>query len=266
MLRFEGISFAYGARPVLEDVSAEFRAGEFFGILGPNGSGKTTLLKIAAGLLRPERGRVLCGGKDLAAQRPRQVAREIAYLAQEAGLELPYRVSEVVLLGRTPHLGPLGFAGAEDVAAAREALALTGCLDLAARRIHELSGGERQRVFLARALAQSPKVLLLDEPTAHLDLHHQIALHDLLRDRNRAGLTVVSVLHDLNLAAQYCERILLLSQGRVFALGTVEEVLTYSNVRTVFAVEPYVGVNELNGARFLIATGGRGRAEAPPTR
>lgn len=256
-LRFEGVSFAYGARRVLADVSAEVREGEFFGILGPNGSGKSTLLKCAAGLLRPSAGRVTLRERDVAAFAPRALAREVAFLAQETAVEFPYRVSEVVLLGRTPHLGVLGFAGEADVALAREALQLTGCAELAARRIHELSGGERQRVFLARALAQATGLLLLDEPTAHLDLRHQIALHDLLRARNRTGAcTVVTVLHDLNLAAQYCDRVLLLSEGTVHACGTVEEVLTYRNVRDVFAVEPYVGVNELNGARFLIPTGG----------
>ena len=264
ILRFEGVRFAYGGRPALTEIDLQVRPGEFFGVLGPNGSGKSTLLKMAAGLLRPDAGRVLLEERDLPALRRRDLAQRVAFLAQEARVEFPYRVSEVVLLGRTPHLGFLGFASERDLAAAREALSLTACLDLADRRIHELSGGERQRVFLAMALAQEPRLLLLDEPTAHLDLHHQVALHDLLRQRNREGpLTVVTVLHDLNLAAQYCDRVLLLSGGRMFACGTIEEVLTYRNVREVFGVEPYVGVNELNGTRFLVPMRGGTGSPAP---
>jgi iron complex transport system ATP-binding protein len=256
MLRFEGLGFAYGDRPALAAIDAEVEPGEFFGILGPNGSGKSTLLKVAAGLLRPSAGRTLLEGRDVAAWKRRDLARRVALLAQDVSVEAPYRVSDVVLLGRMPHLGFFGFAGAGDVEVARAALAATDCLDLADRRIHEISGGERQRVFLARALAQEPRLLLLDEPTAHLDLRHQVGLHDLLARRNReGGLTVVTVLHDLNLAAQYCHRVLLLSGGRVFACGTVEEVLTYGNVREVFGVDPYVGVNEITGSRFLIPMG-----------
>jgi iron complex transport system ATP-binding protein len=262
ILCFENVHFAYAGRPALRDVSFQVWPGEFFGVLGPNGSGKSTLLKVAAGLLRPDAGRVLLEKGDLFALRRRDLARRIAFLAQEARIEFPYRVSEVVLLGRTPHLGWLGFPAERDLALAREALALTGSLELAQRRVHELSGGERQRVFLAMALAQEPHLLLLDEPTAHLDLHHQIALHDLLRRRNREGpLTVLTVLHDLNLAAQYCDRVLLLFEGRVFACGTIEEVLTYRNVREVFSVEPYVGVNELNGTRFLVPMRARDAGE-----
>jgi iron complex transport system ATP-binding protein len=256
MLRFERLGFSYGDFPVLAEIDAEVRPGEFFGILGPNGSGKSTLLKIAAGLLRASTGRALLDGRDIAGLRQRDIARQVATLPQETTIELPYLVSEVVLLGRTPHLGFLGFAGERDAVLSREVMEMTGCLELAERRIDELSGGERQRVLLAKALAQEPKLLLLDEPTAHLDLRYQIALHDLLRRRNRAGdFTVVTVLHDLNLAAQYCDRILLLSRGRVFACGAVDEVLTYANVREVFEVEPYVGVNELTGTRFLVPMG-----------
>ena len=253
MLRCEGLSFSYGARVVLDGVDVEVQPGEFFGILGPNGSGKSTLLKIVAGLLPQSAGMTWLNGRDTATIKRRDFAREVAFLPQDLLVEFPYKVSEVVLLGRTPHLGFLGFPGARDLEVAEAALAATGCSELAERRIHELSGGERQRVFFAKALAQQPKLLLLDEPTAHLDLHHQIALHDLLRRRNEAGeFTVVTVLHDLNLAAQYCDRVLLLHEGKVVACGTIDEVLTYQHVKDVFDVEPYVGVNELNQTRFLV--------------
>ena len=253
LLRFHDVHFAYdGGVPVLRGADFSVRRGELFGILGPNGSGKSTLLRLATRLLSPTRGHVSFEDKDVHAWPRQDFARRVAVLAQDTPADLPYRVLDVVLMGRTPHLGFLGFPGQRDIAIADAALLATGCEDLSERRLHTLSGGERQRVFFAKALAQEPRLLLLDEPTAHLDLHHQIALHDLLRRRNREGLTVVAVLHDLNLAAQYCDRLALLSGGRVVACGTVAEVLTYRNVRDVFDVEPYVGVNELNGTRFLV--------------
>jgi iron complex transport system ATP-binding protein len=260
VLRFDAITFGYTKHArVLDGVSFDVRAGEVFGILGPNGSGKSTLLKIAAALLRPLAGCARLRDRDVGRIPRRALAREVSYLAQETPLDFSYRVSEIVLLGRTPHLGFMGFPGARDVEIAERALADADASTLADRRIHELSGGERQRVFVAKALAQEPQLLLLDEPTTHLDLHHQIALLDLLSRRSRGGLTVVAVLHDLNLAAQYCDRVALLCGGRLEAVGTVPEVMTYAHVRRVFDVEPYVGVNEMNGARFLIPMGSEGR-------
>lgn len=265
LLRFEDVHFAYGAGlPVLHGASFAVREGELFGILGPNGSGKSTLLRLATRMLSPTRGAVTLEGRDVHAWPRQAFARTAAVLSQDTPSELPYRVLDIVLMGRTPHLGFLGFPAARDVDIAHAALAATGCAELAGRRLNELSGGERQRVFFAKALAQVPRLLLLDEPTAHLDLHHQIALHDLLRRRNREGLTVVAVLHDLNLAAQYCDRLALIAGGRVVACGTVPEVLTYRNVREVFDVEPYVGVNEVNGTRFLVPMSREARRETAP--
>jgi len=161
-------------------------------------------------------------------------------------------VMETVLMGRTAHLSPFGFERAADLAAAERALDETGIRELRDRPLYTLSGGERKRVFLARALAQDPKVLILDEPAASLDIHHQIAIFDLLRARHQQGITVIVVVHDLNLAAAYCERLLLLAPGAPPQLGGFEQILTYARVKEVFGVDVYVGVNEITGARFLI--------------
>jgi iron complex transport system ATP-binding protein len=176
----------------------------------------------------------------------------VAAVTQEEALEFPFTALEVVLLGRFAHLRGLGFERKADLDAARAAMAATGVSELATRPLHTLSGGERKRVLLARALAQGPEVLVLDEPAAALDIHHQIAIFELLKERHRAGVTVVVVVHDLNLAAAYCERLLLLSRGGAPITGTVEEILTYQRVRDTFGVEVYVGVNEVTGARFLL--------------
>jgi iron complex transport system ATP-binding protein len=182
----------------------------------------------------------------------RDFARRVGAVTQEEALEFPFTALEVVLMGRIAHLGPLGFERPEDLAAARAAMRETGVEELASRPLHALSGGERKRVLLARALAQDPAALILDEPAAALDIHHQIAIFDLLRERHRRGITVVVVVHDLNLAAANCEKILLVRAAQPAIHGSVEEVLTYRGVKEAFGVEVYVGVNEVSGARFLI--------------
>jgi iron complex transport system ATP-binding protein len=253
MIRFDGVGFGYDpARPVLDALSLEVPRGQLLGVIGPNGAGKSTVMRLATGLLAPQRGRVTIGDREVTKIPPRELARTVAAVTQEEALEFPFTALEVVLMGRTARLGPLGFERAEDVAAAEQAMAATGVGQLAARPLHALSGGERKRVLLARALAQDPELLVLDEPAAALDIHHQIAIFDLLAERHRRGVTVIVVVHDLNLAAAYCERLLLLRSGAPALAGTVEEILTYQRVKEVFGVEVYVGVNELTGHRFLI--------------
>jgi iron complex transport system ATP-binding protein len=250
MIRLEEVRFGYGAQPIVEGLSLEVPSGQFLGIIGPNGAGKSTIIKLILGLLLPQSGRVLVDGRDH--WKRREFARRVGAVTQEEALEFPFTAREVVLMGRIAHLGPLGFEKREDLAAAEAAMRETGVAELADRPLHSLSGGERKRVLLARALAQEPAALILDEPAAALDIHHQIAIFDLLRERHKRGITVVVVVHDLNLAAAYCERILLVQPRLPAVVGSVEEVLTYRRVKEAFGVEVYVGVNELNGARFLI--------------
>lgn len=218
------------------------------GILGPNGSGKSTLVKALSRVVRPERGVVLLDGKDLWRLGPRQVARQVAVVPQETPVAFDFTVLEVVLMGRSPHLSRLAVEGVEDLRIARAALAWTDTEPLANRRLNQLSSGERQRVALARALAQEPRALLLDEPTAHLDLGYQLELLERLAALNReAGTTLLLVLHDLNLAALFCPRLVLLAAGRVVADGTPEAVLTSERLREVYRAPVTVQPDPVHG-------------------
>ncbi|MFN7974222.1 MAG: ABC transporter ATP-binding protein [Acidobacteriota bacterium] len=246
------VAFGYGATPVVDGVSVEARPGQLLGILGPNGSGKTTLLRLMIGILRPTRGSVTLGGRAIDGIPRRELARQVALVPQDSTVDFPFTVTELVLLGRTPHLPVLGLESPRDVTAAEKAMDACGVRSFASRSVHELSGGELRRVLIARALAQETPVLLLDEPTGGLDIHHQVAIFELLRREARAGRTVVVVVHDLNLAACYCDALVLLKSGRALAQGGVEEVLSYRIVREAYGVDVYVGVNEITGARFLI--------------
>ena len=242
------VHFTYGREPVLSDVSLAVQRGEMLGVIGPNGSGKSTLLRLLSGVLTPAAGEILVQGRPLPDYARRDLARQVAVVPQDTVIEFPFSVTEVVLMGRSPHLGGFAFEGDRDVAAACDAMARTGVLHLADRSIHALSGGERQRVVLARALAQDTPVLLLDEPGAFLDIRHEVEIYDLLCDLQRDGKSIVTVLHDLNLAALYCERVALLHRGRVFRLGTPAEVITYAALTEVYETEVYVDLNDITGA------------------
>jgi iron complex transport system ATP-binding protein len=257
MIRLEEVSFGYGERSILSELSLEVPAGQLLGVIGPNGAGKSTLIRLLLDLLRPSKGRVLIDGRAPKDYDRRAFARKVAAVTQEEVLEFPFSSLEVVLMGRTARISPFAFASPEDLEAARQAMAQTGVWHLQERPLHALSGGERKRVLLARALAQAPELLVLDEPAAALDIHHQIAIFDLLRELHTRGVTVVVVVHDLNLAAAYCDRLLMLSSKRPAVCGSVEEILTYTRVRETFGIDVYVGVNEVNGARFLIPMSSR---------
>jgi iron complex transport system ATP-binding protein len=231
----KNLCHAFDSRPVLQDVAFEVAAGQFFIIIGPNGSGKTTLLKLLVGLLPLKRGRIELLGNSITRYSARSLAQRIAYVPQSVPVEFPFSVTEVVLMGRAPHLGLLGFEGVRDLEIARQAMAITGVDHLARRRLDQLSGGEQQRVFIARAICQQPEILLLDEPTAALDLSHQVRLMDLMeRLKNEQHLTIVMISHDLNLAAMYADRLLLLSQGAVARMGAPEAVMDFELLEKVY--------------------------------
>ncbi|HEX5504184.1 MAG TPA: ABC transporter ATP-binding protein [Thermomicrobiales bacterium] len=251
------LRFGYGARPVLRDLSLRVARGEFVGLIGPNGAGKSTLLRVVCGALKPAAGELDFDGAPLARLARRALARRVAVLPQSPVLPDAFTVAELVLLGRTPHLGLLQPEGRADFAAARRALVAAGCLDLAARRLGELSGGERQRAALARALAQEPELLLLDEPTAHLDLGHQQELLATLARLNReAGLTVLAVFHDLNLAAACCGRLALLHDGRVLAAGPPAAVVTPPLLKRAYGFEAQVIRHPRTGLPVVLPGGG----------
>jgi iron complex transport system ATP-binding protein len=252
-----GVRHAYGSRVAVDGVSFVAREGEFVGLLGPNGAGKSTLIRLVAGLLAPSAGTVRLAGLDPHATPRRQVARLCALVPQEPRLDWPFTVRDVVMMGRSARQGLLAVAGRDDLGAVEGALSACDLVHLAGRRVDALSGGERRRVFFARALAQEPRVLLLDEPTAFLDLAHQVAAMEMARLAARGGLCVVAVLHDLNLAAAACDRLVALRDGRVVAEGIPAEVLTEERVADVWGVPVWRGQNGATGATVVLPNVGR---------
>ncbi|CAL9346614.1 ABC transporter ATP-binding protein [Streptomyces sp. enrichment culture] len=247
-IRVEGVHFGYPGRPVLRGVDLTVRPGELTALIGLNGCGKSTLLRLAAGLLRPAEGRVLLGGDDLARLSRRSVARRIALLHQAAPAVPGMTVRQLVRQGRYAARGPLGMLREGDDPVVRRALRDVGVQEWAERPVDALSGGERQRVRLAMALAQDTRVLLLDEPTTYLDLHHQLdVLQTVVRLRAERGLTVVMVLHDLAHAARFAERIVALRDGRVVADGAPKEVVTPGLLADVLRVAGRVGPDPEGG-------------------
>jgi iron complex transport system ATP-binding protein len=260
----EGVTFAYtGVRAdrvsaaseqlVLDDVNAGVQRGGLVGILGPNGSGKTTLLRLLGGLLRPSRGRISLDGVDLHAIPRATVARRMAMVPQETQLAFEYTVLEMATMGRYPHLGAFEIEGPEDLEIAREALRATGTHHLASRLFNTLSGGEKQRVVIAGALAQNPDILLLDEPTASLDLAYQLEIRSILHELNRErDLTIVVSTHDLNFAASLCRELVLLHRGRVLASGTTETMLDPTLIGKLYGVEVDISANARTGQLTVI--------------
>jgi iron complex transport system ATP-binding protein len=227
MLKIEGLSVSYGPRRVLHEVSLEVDSGRVLALIGPNGAGKSTLVRAVSGVVPAQGGIVRTNGDDLLSLPPMQRARYLAVVPQAVSLPPAFTVWETVLMGRTPYLNFLGQASAKDEEIALQALRKVDALDLADRRVGELSGGEQQRALLARALAQSTPILLLDEPTVHLDLQHQVSLMETVRAlAHRENLAVLIALHDLNLAARYADRMALLVAGEIKAAGTPRQVLT----------------------------------------
>ncbi|HKV55111.1 MAG TPA: ABC transporter ATP-binding protein [Candidatus Binataceae bacterium] len=252
-LRATGITAGYGARTVLHGLSFEVKAGEMLAVVGPNGAGKSTMLRVVNGALRSRQGAVDLLGRRLEDYGRRELARIIATVAQENQVAFHFTVLEIVLMGRAPHLGSLHFESRRDLEIAHAALERFGLLELAHRAIHEVSGGERKRVFLARALAQEPKVALLDEPTAFLDLRHIAEIFTQFRELcSERAMAVVATMHDLNTAALYADRVLLLKDGATVACGTPDEVLTSANLTDVYEVEVEVSRNPATGGLTVL--------------
>jgi ABC-type cobalamin/Fe3+-siderophores transport system ATPase subunit len=233
----ENLQVRYGDRQVLSDISFRVASGSILGVIGPNGAGKTTLIRALSGVIPLSAGRVLAQDGDMAKLAPVERARRVAVVPQARSLPASFTGWQLVLLGRTPHLNWLGHVSATDEGCVKQALERAQALDLAGRRLGELSGGEQQRLLLARALAQDAPILLLDEPTTHLDLQHQIGLLDKVRELARSeGLAVVVALHDLNLVSRYTDQVALLVEGRLRAMGTPEEILQPELLSQVYQV------------------------------
>ena len=242
------IKLGYDRRIVLHDVSFDAAAGDITGLIGPNGSGKSTLIKGLTRILPLQSGKIYYNSHEINGLKHDDLARLVAVVPQNPVIPDLFTAFEVVLLGRTPHLGMFKYESAKDLSIVREAMEATQTIGFADRRVGELSGGERQRLTLARALAQQPKVLLLDEPTAHLDIKYQIETLEMVRKLCHDNkLTVITALHDLNLAAQYCDQLILLHEGKVHSHGTPAEVITARTIEEVYGAHVFVCPNPVNG-------------------
>lgn len=257
------LSFGYSSKPLFDALCAQIHAGEFVGLIGRNGVGKTSLLHLALGLQRPRSGTLRIFGSLIHELSRRDIARRVAFVPQEtacvaegaAGFSVQegIRVQDVVAMGRNPHRGRFASDTTEDQQKIHAALRATGLLILAQRGLDSLSGGERQRVIIARAIAQETPLLLLDEPTANLDIAHQLEIFELLRARCAAGTTAIAAIHDLELAARYCTRLILLSDGKIAADGSPPEVLTEENLRSHFNVHTKVSRSSASGGLSITA-------------
>jgi len=253
-LTLSDVHAGYQDNNILKGITAEVGSGEFVGIVGPNGCGKTTLLRTISRSLKPSSGEISLDGINVYSISARDFARKVGVVPQETWVAFEFTVMEVVMMGRTPWLGRFSVESNHDREMAMDALRRTGTEDLADRQANALSGGERQRVMLARALAQEPDVLLLDEPTSHLDINYQFEMMDLVKNLNRrTGVTVVAVLHDLNLAAQYCDRILMVGNGIVQAVGAPEQVITPENIQNVYGASVWVRKHPTTHRPYVIA-------------
>lgn len=238
ILSANGVSAGYNRKDVIKDVSFSVSEGSFLGIIGPNGSGKTTLFRALTAVLPLSSGSAFYKGKDIHGIDVRELAKEVAAMPQIVDMPFSFTVEEFVFLARFAHLGRFDRPKDTDFKAVEDALSLTDTAALRKRNMSELSGGERQRVSLAQSFAQSPRLLFLDEPTAHLDIAHQIAIMDILKKLNEEqAVSVIVILHDLNLAAEYCKKLILLNNGKIFAKGGVDEIITENNVREVYGTE-----------------------------
>jgi iron complex transport system ATP-binding protein len=255
ILEARGLLFRHpgAGAPLFRDLSIAVAPGEFTGIIGPNGAGKTTLLMLLGGVAAPQAGEVCLGGRPVRAIPPRERARRVAVVFQETRILFDFTVLEIALMGRAPHLRPFSLERPEDFAAARAALRQMDLADREGTPLRELSSGERQRALIARALAQEPRVVLMDEPTAFLDLRHRLQIYEILARLNReSGLTVVTSSHDLNLAARYAARLVLLDRGRLAADGPPGSVLTPALIRQVYQTDARIERDPSTGAPFVV--------------
>ena len=260
MIELKNVSLGYDQRAILNNINLKAVPGKILGLIGPNGSGKSTLIKGITRLLNLFSGYILLDGRDIRSYKREELARLIAVVPQNPVLPQAFTAFELVLMGRTPHLGFLRFEGEEDMAITWQAMKATKTEFFAERRVGELSGGERQRLIIARALTQQPRVILLDEPTAHLDINHQVEILNLVKSLClEQSLTVIAALHDLNLAAQYCDWLVMLNGGSIYTEGIPQDVLTAQNIKEVYGAEVCVSPHPVNSLPTTLIIAGENR-------
>lgn len=252
LLKAEGVEFSYGGKRVLRGLSLEIQEREFLGVIGPNGTGKSTLLKVLTRILKPAAGRISFLGSPIEEFSVKSLARQMAVLPAETYFAYDFTVLEIVRMGRAPYLHFWSEGGERDIEIVRSALRAAGIEHLAERNIHSLSSGERQMVFLAQAMAQQPRILLLDEPTVHLDIRHQLGIFKILEEWNHGGMTIAVILHDLNLAARFCRRLVLMREGEILRDGTPKEVITEENLKQSYGIPLKVLAGPETGAPAVI--------------
>jgi len=249
---------SYDDRSVLNGLTFSINPGEFFIVIGPNGSGKTTLVKVISGLLKLQHGNIRIMGKDIRTYSRKAMARRVAYVPQLFDIDFPFTVADVVLLGRSPHLGIFGLESTKDIELARQAMSFTEVAHLADRRMDQISGGERQRALIARAICQEPEIIVLDEPTASLDIAHQLRVMDLMEKmKKEKNTTVIMVSHDINLAAMYADTLLMIHRGEAVKCGKPAEVLTYQSLESVYGCALLVDDNPLGNKPRVTPVPGR---------
>ncbi len=263
-IEVENLSLAYGRNIVIRDLTFQATPGEMVGLIGPNGSGKSTIIRAISRIISPHSGKILLNGKSIAQIPREELARLVGVVPQMPLLPSAFTAFEIVLMGRNPHLRLFQYEGEKDRNITWQAMGQTATQSLAERRIGELSGGEIQRIVIARVLAQEPKSILLDEPTANLDISHQVEILDLIKNLcQENSLAVIIALHDLNLASQYCDRLVLLNNGRVHSSGTPGEVINPQNIKAVYGVEGCVYAHPVNGLPTVLLEAGSSRQTKP---
>jgi iron complex transport system ATP-binding protein len=261
ILEIKDLYFSYGNRQVLRGINLKVDKSKMIGIIGANGSGKTTLLKNISGYLKPEKGSVLIFGKNIKGLSVKERAKLIGYVPQDIIYDFDFTCYDIVMMGRIPYLRRFQTEGKEDREIVKEAMEMTNTWQFKDKLVKELSGGERQRVYIARALAQRPRILLMDEPVSHLDIKYQIEILSIAKELSSKGILVISVLHDINLASQFCDEIILIREGTIMAQGKPKEVITFENIKLGFSIDvqifedpftrtPYV-IPSLNGKEKL---------------
>jgi len=252
LLEVKKLVCGYEKKEIIKGVTFSVEEGEFVGIIGPNGSGKTTLFRALSGFLKPWSGNVLYRGIEMCKFSPMEIAKEVAVMPQSMEVPFSFSVEEFVEMGRFPHTGRLRAPTAEDRKAIDNAMDMAEVAQLKEKYINQLSGGERQRVFFAQALAQEPRFMLLDEPTTHLDIKYQIEAMELMSSLNEKGITIIAILHDLNMAAEYCDRLILLKDGAVKADGNAKEVIDYKTIEDAYKTVVVVRENPISGKPYVV--------------